>query len=151
MSFRLKTVLGIAVIELVLLAILVVSGLHYLTSSNEERIEDQARTTAQLLATMTADATVAMDLATLDELVQQSMNNPGMEYSRIVDAQARVLSAYPPAARNVPFKADKNVREAESDGVLDVSAPIEIAGHEFGHVELGLQHLRPCGNPCQRP
>ena len=38
MSFRLKTVLGIAVIEVVLLAILVISGLNYLKSSNENEL-----------------------------------------------------------------------------------------------------------------
>ena len=138
MSFRLKTVLGIALIELVLLAILVISGLHYITSSNEARIEEQARVTARLLATMTADATVAMDLASLDELVLQAVNNPGMAYARIVDVRGKVLSASSPEARDLIFKADENIQQARSDNLLDVTAPIAIAGHEFGFVELGL-------------
>jgi signal transduction histidine kinase/HAMP domain-containing protein len=143
MSFRLKTVLGIAAIEFVLLAILILSGLYYIRSSNEARLFEQAHLSANLLATMTADATVSLDLATLDELTAQAARNPGIIYTRIRDAAGRVLSeAGDAAALSVDFNEDLSTHAAEVDGTLDVAAPIEIGGHVFGRVELGLGTAR---------
>lgn len=73
MSFRLKTILGVALIEAVLLSLLVISGIYYLRSSNEAQLAERARTTARLIASMTSDAVVATDLATLDALVEQAI------------------------------------------------------------------------------
>ena len=42
MSFRLKTVLGIAGIEIILLSILIVSSLHYLRVSTEQQLLERA-------------------------------------------------------------------------------------------------------------
>ena len=83
MSFRLKTVLGIALIELFVLAILVATSLHDLRYSNERELRSRAQTSAKLLATMTTDAVVASDLATLDVLVAQAMSNEGLMYVQI--------------------------------------------------------------------
>ena len=55
MSFRLKTVLGIASIEIVMLAILVWSGISYVTKSNEIGLINAAKVTVKLLATMTSE------------------------------------------------------------------------------------------------
>lgn len=143
MSFRLKTVLGIATIECVLLAILILSGIYYIRSSNEARLFEQAHLSANLLATMTADATVALDLATLDELTAQAARNPGIVYTRIRDAAGRVLSEAGDAnALSVEFTEDASTHAAEGDGTLDVAAPIRIGGHAFGRVELGLGTAR---------
>ncbi|MEP2183406.1 hypothetical protein, partial [Roseibium sp.] len=122
MSFRLKTVLGIAAIEILLLAVLVLSGLYYIQTSNEERIFREAHTAADLLATMTTDATVALDLATLDELVQQAARNPGIVYARIRSAEGQVLSENGvPAALARDFKEDSSTESALEDTVLDVA------------------------------
>ncbi|MEP3114520.1 ATP-binding protein [Nisaea sp.] len=139
MSFRLKTVLGIAAIEILLLAVLVLSGLYYIQTSNEERIFREAHTAADLLATMTTDATVALDLATLDELVQQAARNPGIVYARIRSAEGQVLSENGvPAALTRDFKEDRSTESALEDTVLDVAAKIKIGDHVFGQVEIGL-------------
>ena len=50
MSFRLKTVLGIALIESVLLMILVYTSVTYLRASNETEILNRANGMAELLA-----------------------------------------------------------------------------------------------------
>jgi len=139
MSFRIKTVLGIALIEIVLLAILVISGLSYLKSSNEEHLIDQAHTSSRLLATMTADATVSLDLATIQELVSQAIDNPGIVYARVRNADGIVLAE----AGNSDvllrtFKQDTRVSDAGNDAIFDVSSPIEISGTSFGSVEIGL-------------
>lgn len=139
MSFRLKTLLGIAAIEVVLLALLVVSGLHYLKTSNEAELLRSAQVTARLFGTMTADAVVATDLATLDSLVELTLRNEGIVYVRVLDASGRVLSQGGlAAALAAPFTADASVEDAASDGRLDVAAPIVVADQPFGGVEIGL-------------
>ena len=139
MSFRLKTVLGIACIEALLLTILVISGLNYLSSSNAAQLQQRAATTAKLVATMTGDAVIAVDLATLDVLVDQALRNPDLVYLRIRSVNGTVLSEGGEAeALAAPFDEDRTIERARSDQRLDVSAPITVAGSDFGHVELGL-------------
>ncbi len=139
MSFRLKTVLGIACIEALLLTILVISGLNYLSSSNATQLQQRAATTAKLVATMTGDAVIAVDLATLDVLVDQALRNPDLVYLRIRSANGTVLSEGGAAdALAAPFALDETIGQTSSDQRLDVSAPIMVAGSAFGKVELGL-------------
>ena len=139
MSFRLKIVLGIASIEILMLAVLVLSGLHYIRVSNEERIIQQAHISADLLATMTADAAVSLDLATLDELARQAVRNPGIVYARIRSVGGHVLSeSGPEEVLTRDFSEDGSTESARKDGLLDVSAKIQIAGHTFGQVEIGV-------------
>ncbi|MGI9502982.1 MAG: ATP-binding protein [Geminicoccaceae bacterium] len=139
MSFRLKTVLGIACIEALLLTILVVSGLNYLSSSNAAQLQQRAATTAKLVATMTGDAVIAVDLATLDVLVEQALRNPDIVYLRIRSGNGAVLSEGGEAeALTAPFTEDETNEQTSSDHRLDVSAPIQVAGTAFGTVELGL-------------
>ncbi len=139
MSFRLKTILGIAAIEVALLAILIVSGLYYLKSSNEQQLLERGRTTAQLLATMTSDAVLATDLATLDALVAQSLRNKGIVYVRVRHKSGVVMSEGGDLdALEAEFSEDESVEKAQSDGRLDVSFPIFVANDTYGRIEIGL-------------
>lgn len=139
MSFRLKTVIGIAAIEFLMLAVLVISSINYITTSNEDRIVAQAQTASRLLATMTADATVALDIATLDELVYQAVSNPGIEYARVRLEDGTIVSQEGPIDILVlPFKQDSTIADTNDDHRLDVWSPIVVAGRPFGRVELGM-------------
>ena len=100
MSFRLKTVLGIALIEALLLTILVISGLHYLSSSNAQQLEQRA-------AMLEADLENKAALAAVDERgrIAREMHDiiaHGMS-TVVVQAQAgqRVLDSNPDKAREV--------------------------------------------------
>ena len=139
MSFRLKTILGIAAIEVFLLAILVFSSLRYLNSSTEEQLLDRASATARLFASMTSDAVVSMDLATLDDMVAETLKTPGVVYARVRQDVGIVLSeAGDPEALAAPFARDQSVESARSDARLDADHPIVVAGRIFGHVEIGI-------------
>ncbi|MEO0398946.1 MAG: ATP-binding protein [Pseudomonadota bacterium] len=145
MSFRLKTIFGIALIEIALLAVLVVSGLSYLRKSSEAELLSRGDVTAQLFATMTSDAVLSVDLATLDALVEQTLRNDGIVYVRVRNQRGVVLSeGGDSAALSAAFEADESIKTASKDGRLDVSAAIIAAGEVFGHVELGLStdHLQ---------
>ena len=139
MSFRLKTILGIALIEAVLLAVLIVTGLRWLQESNQDQLLQRAETSAHLFATLTKDAVLAADLATLESFVQEVITNPGIRYARVRDAQGGVLAkAGDEVALARTFVPDTEPTQA-GDGVFDTFAPIQVAGVPFGQVEIGLE------------
>lgn len=142
MSFRLKTILGISLIEILVLTILVFSSLQHLRSSNEQELFTRARVTAQLLATMTSDAVISSDLATLDSLIQQTMKNDGLVYARILNRSGIAIAEDGDAAAlAAPFKADEDAVDVE-DQRIDFAAPIVVGGERFGRIEIGLStHL----------
>ena len=74
MSFRLKTILGIAIIEGLLLMLLIWSGMTYLNDSNREGLSSQAYSTARLFVSLTKDSILSTDLATIEEAVDDLLS-----------------------------------------------------------------------------
>ena len=68
MSFRIKIVIGLVVIQLLLLLILVWSSLNFLRTSNEVELSNYASSTASVLASTTRPALLARDKDTLQSL-----------------------------------------------------------------------------------
>ena len=66
MSFRLKTILGIALIEALMLGMLVWQSLGYIQDSNEDQLANSAHTITALFATTTQWPVLTTDVATLD-------------------------------------------------------------------------------------
>jgi diguanylate cyclase (GGDEF)-like protein/PAS domain S-box-containing protein len=136
-SFRLKTILGVGLIEALLLALLIGSVLDYLHRSNERQFLDHATTAANLFATTTKDAVISNDLASLESYIDEFMKDPGVVYSRVVDAEGQILAERGlSAALERPLSPDQAIADV-SDGIYDTSAPIRVAGITYGHVQLG--------------
>ncbi len=141
MSFRLKTILGIASIEAVLLSILIWSSLDLLGSSNEARLIEHASTTATLFATTTKDAVLATDLASLESFVEEVLKNPGLVYARVLGSDGVLAQGGDAATLARPFVADSSLDTA-TDGVFDSFAGIREGGIDFGRVEIGISTER---------
>ena len=143
MSFRLKTVLGVAFIEAVLLLVLVWVSLNQLRSTGEEQLLQRAHTTAALFATTTTDAVLASDLASLESFVEEVLKNPGLVYARVRGEEQVLAEDGSTNALQRPFVADEGFDRLD-DGIFDTTAPIAIAGENYGHVEIGLDvaHLQ---------
>lgn len=138
MSFRLKTIVGIAAIEAVLLLTLIVSSLHFLRASNEEELIKRASTVATLFATTTKDAVLATDLASLDSFVKEALKNPGLVYARVISTTEGTLAqGGDAAALHRGFVADEDYEQAD-DGIFDTFADIAEGGVVYGRVEVGL-------------
>lgn len=65
MKFRTKTILGVALIEAVLLAVLVYSSLRELSSSNIKSVERRMVVASRLLDASLRDAIIASNVATV--------------------------------------------------------------------------------------
>jgi signal transduction histidine kinase/DNA-binding response OmpR family regulator/HPt (histidine-containing phosphotransfer) domain-containing protein len=138
MSFRLKTILGIALIEAVLLAALIASVMGFLHDSNETQLKRYTQSTAATFAAMTKDSLLGMDLARLQSFSNELVRNAGVSYARILDAENHVLAEAGPANLLAqPFVPDTSLATAQ-DGIYDIQADIQVGSMVFGHVEIGI-------------
>ena len=138
MSFKLKTILGVGLIEAVLLLILILTSLKLLRTTKEEELIKQANNTAMLFATTTKDAVLATDLAALESFVSEVMKNDSLLYARVVSDSAGQLAYKDKNSANIgTFKKDSSIA-AVNDGIYDTSAEIVESGYTYGRVELGF-------------
>ncbi len=153
MNFKLKTILGIALIASLLLLILIVSGLYFLRTSNQNQLAERAEANARLLAFISKDSVIANDLttlasagqdaliasnlATLRTIMQEFLSNPEIAYVRILGKHAMLAEDGDPELLARPFQRDERLTTV-GDDIFDTSAPIQENGYLFGHVELGL-------------
>jgi len=137
-SLRLKTILGIATIEALLLVLLISMTLDYLRTTNYEGLTKRAQTTATLFATTSKDAVLSYDLASLEAFVSEVMVNPDLVYARVLGPENIVFAEK--GSEDVlskPFSSDQSVSTVE-DGIFDTYAEISEGGQVYGRVELGL-------------
>lgn len=137
MSFRWKTILGIALIEAVLLVILIVISLDYLRSANQDELHKRAYTTAELFAATAKDAILTTDLATLQSFVKEVLRNPGIVYARVRGVDRVLAEGGESELLARVFRADTSFATVR-DGVFDAHAIIDVAGVPFGQVQIGL-------------
>lgn len=151
MSLRLKTIVGIACIELLLLIILVVQSLNFLRDSNEQMLAKRANLSANLFAVTAKDAVIATDLTTLQTFVIKTLEHTDVVYVRVVGTTEILAAGGDPRVLATPFHADSHVADVD-DGVFDVAVDVVEAGRHFGRVEIGfsteeistlLDHARP--------
>jgi len=142
MSIRLKTVIGVALIEAVLLAILIFTVMKFMHDSAEEALLKRAYSTAALFTSTAKDPVLAYDLASLDTFSKELNSNPDIEYVRTRTTDGIVLSSAGNAnAIDRPFIADKNLKSV-SDGIFDTTASISESGVIYAVVEIGFNIAR---------
>lgn len=142
MSFRLKTVLGIALIELTVMGFLIGINQFALGGSATTQLYQRAEATARVFANTIADAVIATDLATLDATIETAVSSKELTYLRVRNPSGIVLSqGGAEASLAAPFVRDASFDEARSDHVIDIDLPILVQGVEFGSIELGLSTL----------
>lgn len=139
MSFRLKTVLGIAIIELTVMAILIGVNQFALGGSASAQLYERAESTARVFSNAVADAVIATDLATLDATLETAVSSEDLAYLRVKSPTGVVLSyGGAPEALASPFVRDESYDTAMNDHVIDIDLPIVVEGTTFGFIELGL-------------
>ncbi|MDD1784381.1 ATP-binding protein [Enterovibrio sp. ZSDZ35] len=138
MTFRLKTILGIAFIELILLAILVASGLSWLKDSNERLIIDNGEYLSNTFAIATRDAIISTDLANLRAFADEAVREGDIVYIRIKNDQEQILAeASNISAETINPNYSQSPSEAD-DGIYDVQRNVTIDEWRVGQIEVGL-------------
>jgi len=137
-TFRQKTIIGVASIEAILLLILVWTGISYLRTSNESELIKRASTTLTLLSRASRDAVLSTDIATLQDIVNDAIETPGLGYVRILAPDGVILAeagSQLPAAGS--FSADVNYAGVD-DGSFDKAIDITESNTRYGRIEIGL-------------
>lgn len=137
-SFRAKTIIGIATIEGVLLFIIVITAISFLTEIIDDTLTKRANTTASLFATTTKDAVLAYDLASLEAFTEELMENPDMVYIKVIGQNGELFASRGETSLiERTFKEDRALSDV-TDGIFDATATIREGEFVFGRVELGI-------------
>ncbi|WP_018692660.1 sensor histidine kinase [Algicola sagamiensis] len=138
MSIRLKTILGVALIEAILLALLLSFTLNYLKTTNYHGLDQRARSTVNLFASTVKNAVLSFDLATVDSFTQDLLSNQDILYVAVFGEGHTQLSAY----GQLPEAFTQDLLEDDSssvlDSIFDVKANITQSDIEFGSVWIGF-------------
>lgn len=137
MSFRIKTIIGVALIEIVLLAIFTVSSLNFLSGSTQRELDVLAANTTKLFAALTKDALLATDLDRLEIAVIELMTSPDVVYVRIRDEFGTVVESGDSKILSWEFSPDLSFQSA-TDGIFDIQRPIIESGYHLGTIEIGF-------------
>ncbi|MCP5208411.1 MAG: PAS domain S-box protein [Hahellaceae bacterium] len=132
LSFRWKTVLGIALIEAVFLFVLIVNSLSILRQSHSEQIEQRAATLARLFAAATTDAVLSTDLATLESMIAELASNREVLYVRVYGNSGLL-------AESVGMSTPQQVPDQNAGLVsYTIKESIRVDKEVYGSVELAL-------------
>ncbi|MBY5946903.1 ATP-binding protein [Photobacterium rosenbergii] len=135
MTLRTKTIIGIALIEALVLAVLIFTGLQWLKNSNDSRLETGSKQLVSVFASATRDAVLATDLAYLDSFAQSITAEHNLAYIRITDRNGLELTRHG-EYHNV---TNHNLPSEVTDGVYDVCSEIVVGGQFYGKVEMGVR------------
>lgn len=136
MKFRTKTIVGIALIEAVLLAVLVWNGMSQLQSSNEDNVERRMASISRLLVASLRDAMVASDVATVDAVVKDVMTTGDISYMRVL-GPGDILIAQVGQLPVQPVRHEARL-DLSGDAFYDHVLPVEVAGQSFGQIQFGM-------------
>ena len=138
MSLRLKTILGVGLIEAILLLILISTVLSYMRSTSNNNLNNFITTTTTLSATATQDAILSHDLATLDTFIEEILKNKAVIYASIKDIEETVLAEGGQTEllrADIPSDTDL---DKVHDGIYDTRKDIIIEGTIYGHIDIGF-------------
>lgn len=138
MTFRTKTILGIAIIEISLLMFLVFSSMSFLSNSNEKLLIQRANSTATMFSHAIKNAVLSRDIATVDALVKDFMNIEGVKYVKVMDQGHVLAQAGDPSLLSRPMQIDKGLSSI-TDHIFDTRIDISNAGSKYGYIDMGFE------------
>ncbi|KLN64567.1 response regulator [Vibrio sp. VPAP30] len=138
MTLRSKTILGIALIEITVLVILVISAMSFLSDSNEKQLIQRANSSAVMFTHAAKDAVLSTDIATLEDLVQEFMTLEDVAYVRVLRDGKEMACAGDKQLLQRSMSSDSSL-SGVSDGIFDLRTPIENSGTIYGYVDIGFE------------
>lgn len=133
-TIKVKTIVGVAVIEMMLLTTLIITGLNYFRDYSAQRLQVDAELLGRLFAQASVDAVISYDLATLQSLIE-SLDGK-VERLRVVDSNGNVL-AQTGNFSNREFTTDTSPLVAE-DNRYDFEVPIGTDGFQFAIAQISI-------------
>ncbi|USD31250.1 MULTISPECIES: response regulator [Vibrio] len=138
MSFRMKTILGIAFIEIVMLVALTLSAMSFLSNSNEKQLIQRANSTASMFAHAAKDAMITTDIATLDDLVKEFMTIEDIAYIRVMRDEKELSCDGDKALLQRTMSIDDDLNSV-NDGIFDTQVQVKSGNVSYGTIDIGFE------------
>ena len=136
-SFRVKAIVGIALIEAILLSLLIFSALHFQQQSSDRQFDHQVSMISSVFTSLIRHEVVAYDLAELNAAVDLLCKNQAISFVRILDIQNRVLAeGGKPDLLHESFSPSVDLHDVP-DGIYRSTFPVLAEGVNFGTVQIG--------------
>lgn len=138
MSFRVKTILGIAFIEIVMLVALTFSAMSFLSESNERQLLQRANSTAEMFVHAAKDAMISTDIATLNDLVREFMTVEDIVYIKVMRGEKELSSMGEPSLLERGMSEDFSLNTV-NDGIFDTRRQVVSSGVYYGTIDIGFE------------
>lgn len=125
-SFRLKTIIGIALIEALFLSLLIFNSLKILSTSHEDELQYRANTLADVFSHAVSDSVLSMDLATLYTLVDDLLASDEVLQVEVANRQKTLIIKTKPS------------EQVNAESAVQSESPIRVADAGFGFVRIWL-------------
>lgn len=138
MSFLLKTVLGVAIIEAALLLLLVIGSNSALEASLNSELEKRSETTLALLDATARDAILSSDLATLKSFAKQTIEIPDVAYLTIRGVDGSILAQAAAPGVQPQVGGQHNLDLSDTNSIWPSLRVVEVKGTAYATIEMGL-------------
>ncbi|WP_306345617.1 ATP-binding protein [Vibrio quintilis] len=137
MKFKTKTILGIALIEIILLVIIVISAMSFMTESAETQLIQRANTTANIFAKAVEKDILSFDLSSLDEVIKEVTASEDIVYIRIISYGKTLITSGDPKHLQQESTIDHSLHDVD-DGIFDVRVDLKTNESTYGHIDIGF-------------
>ncbi len=138
-TLRSKIAIGVTFIEAAFLLFLAVMVTSLVKDILHDSLTTKAQISSQLFASMTTDAIVTYDVASLDSFVNVILQQPDIAYARVLGPNNKVLAQAGSAAILAKTRNFDTSINKVNDDIFDTYTEIIVDGQLFGRVELGMQ------------
>jgi signal transduction histidine kinase len=136
-SLRFRLIASVVTIEIVMLSLLVWNNISIIRATHTDRLRDTATSMIQQIARTSGNYMVAVDYATLEDYLSNTIDYQELSYLVIFDRdeQAEITLG---AAPGRPWPALEDHPAHVTDGIFDISEVITVAGQPMGRVLMGF-------------
>ena len=138
-TLRSKIAIGVTFIEAAFLLFLAVMVTSLVKDILHDSLTTKAQISSQLFASMTTDAIMTYDVASLDSFVNVILQQPDIAYARVLGPNNKVLAQAGSAAILAETRHFDTSINKVNDDIFDTYTEIIVDGQFFGRVELGMQ------------
>ncbi|AAW88095.1 two-component hybrid sensor histidine kinase [Aliivibrio fischeri ES114] len=137
MTFRLKTIIGISIIQCIMLLILVFSSVKFISDSNEQRLIARANASVHMFSNAIKDSILNNQYDKVASLMDDFITLEKICYIRIFREDGSLIVEGGPKLHEVA-NPDSSILHNASDGTYDVILPIITNDKTLGKVEIGF-------------
>ncbi|MUJ19091.1 response regulator [Aliivibrio fischeri] len=137
MTFRLKTIIGISIIQCIMLLILVFSSVKFISDSNEQRLVARANASVHMFSNAIKDPIINNQYDKVVSLMDDFITLEKICYIRIFREDGSLIVEGGPKLHEIA-NPDSSILHNASDGTYDVILPIIADDKTLGKVEIGF-------------